>query len=81
MTSSYKDSSLVVQITPEKVHLVKYDAALGLFASSGKDWDAKQQGRSIVAASINASQFVIGLSGGRLTLLNLGENDEFQVLK
>ncbi|OSX59780.1 hypothetical protein POSPLADRAFT_1048255 [Postia placenta MAD-698-R-SB12] len=81
VTSSYKDSSLVVQITPEKVHLVKYDAALGLFASSGKDWDAKQQGRSIVAASINASQFVIGLSGGRLTLLNLGENDEFQVLK
>ncbi|KAI0917003.1 hypothetical protein AcV5_007593 [Taiwanofungus camphoratus] len=80
--SSYVDSSLIAQVTSEKVRLVEYDAALGLFSPMGDDWDPnKLMGRSIVAASVNASQFVLGLSGGRLALLNLGENTQFKVLK
>ncbi|KAL6302826.1 mono-functional DNA-alkylating methyl methanesulfonate N-term-domain-containing protein [Sparassis latifolia] len=85
-TSSYVDSSLVVQVTPEKVHLVNYDQALGLFSVVGTGWDPNSahpahRQRSIVAADLNASQFVVGLSGGRLVLLNLGESDQFQELK
>ncbi|KAH9942902.1 CPSF A subunit region-domain-containing protein [Amylocystis lapponica] len=85
MTSSYVDSSLVVQITPEKVNLVQYDAALGLFSSVGK-WEPSMPGqgwigRSIVAASVNNGQFILGLSGGRLVLLSLVEGSQFQVLK
>ncbi|OCH88473.1 hypothetical protein OBBRIDRAFT_780096 [Obba rivulosa] len=84
ITSSYVDSSLVVQVTPGKITLLEYDAALGLFSSVGDGWDPKSQGalgggRHIVAADANASQIVVGLSGGRLCLLNLVDNARFQV--
>ncbi|KAI8986077.1 CPSF A subunit region-domain-containing protein [Trametes punicea] len=85
--SSYVDSSLVVQSTPEGVHLVEYDAALHTFSAVGQGWDPKKSsetglvGKEVVAAAMSPSQFVVGLSGGRLALLNLGANDALQLVK
>ncbi|KZT73848.1 hypothetical protein DAEQUDRAFT_357103 [Daedalea quercina L-15889] len=79
--SVYVDSSLVVQVTPEKVRLVEYNAALGLFSLVSEGWDARKEGRSVVAADINASQIVLGLGRGRLALFNLSESRQFQMLK
>lgn len=86
-TSSYVDSPLVVQITAEGVRLVEYDATLNGFTPFGAGWypkksgDASLAGKDIVAAAMSPSQFVVGLSGGRLALLNLGANDALQVVK
>ncbi|OBZ68977.1 DNA damage-binding protein 1 [Grifola frondosa] len=84
-TSSYVDSSLVVQVTPEGVKLLEYDPALRLF-SSVDEWSPEKHnplwaGREIVAAGVNPSQFVLGLSGGRLVLLNLDVNGQLQFVK
>ena len=79
--SAYVDSSLVVQVTPQKVRLVEYNAALGLFSLVSEGWDAQKEGRSIVAADINASQIVLGLERGRLALFNMSESRQFQLLK
>ncbi|EMD31691.1 hypothetical protein CERSUDRAFT_109269 [Gelatoporia subvermispora B] len=84
VSSSYVDSSLVIQVTPEKITLLEYGAALGLFSLVGEGWDPKSQGaiggrRRIVAADVNASQIVVGLDGGKVCLLNLADNSRFQV--
>ncbi|PCH40170.1 hypothetical protein WOLCODRAFT_67201 [Wolfiporia cocos MD-104 SS10] len=80
--STYVDSTLVVQVTPEKVNVVEYEPALGLFTRVGEGWLAQQEGgnRSIAAVDVNASQIVLGLSGGRLVLLNLTERGQVQKL-
>ena len=85
-TSSYVDSALIVQITPEGVQLVEYDAALSTFSNTGSGWYPKQlgsdyNGREVVAAAMSSSQYVAGLSRGRLVLLNLGQGDDLQVVK
>lgn len=73
-TASYVDSALVVQATPKGIKLVEYDATLGTFNLVG-EWKPEQvagkQPREVIAASLNASQFVVALSGGTLVLLNL----------
>ncbi|KAH9841501.1 mono-functional DNA-alkylating methyl methanesulfonate N-term-domain-containing protein [Rhodofomes roseus] len=79
--SAYVDSSLVVQVTPQKLRLVEYDKALGLFSLVSEGWDAQKEGRSIVAADLNASQVVLGLGRGRLALYNLSDSRQFQLLK
>ncbi|KAI0372253.1 hypothetical protein BV20DRAFT_991870 [Pilatotrama ljubarskyi] len=85
--SSYVDSPLVVQITPEGVRLVEYDAALQTFSPVGEGWypkmlgDSSFAGKEVVAAAMSPSQFVVGLTGGRLVLLNLGANDALQRVK
>lgn len=84
--STYVDSSLVVQITSEGAHLLEYDSALGTFSKTSGGWYPQQAGtgfagREVVAAALNASQFVVGLSGGRLALLNLGQDDTLQLLQ
>lgn len=79
--SAYVDSSLVVQVTPQRVRLVEYNAALGLFSLVSEGWDAQKEGRNIVAADINASQIVLGLEKGRLALFNMSESRQFQLLK
>lgn len=84
--SSYEDSALVVQVTPEGVRLLEYDPTLGMFAVKGTGWTPESagpgwEGRSVVAAHVNASQIVLGLSSGRLVLLNLDDNAAFQILK
>ncbi|OSD07132.1 hypothetical protein PYCCODRAFT_1449240 [Trametes coccinea BRFM310] len=86
-TSSYVDSPLVVQITSEGVQLLEYDATLSNFSAVGQGWFPKKlgdtglAGKEIVGAAMSPSQFVVGLSGGRLVLLNLGTNDALQLLK
>ncbi|KZT11975.1 uncharacterized protein LAESUDRAFT_746751 [Laetiporus sulphureus 93-53] len=79
--SSYSNSSLVVQVTPERVRLLEYDAARDVFSTAANDWDPTRERRTIVAVDLNASQFVVGLSGGKLALLNFNEKQEFQVHK
>lgn len=79
--SVYVDSPLVVQVTPQKVRLVQYNASLEVFSPVSEGWDAQKEGRSIVAADINASQIVLGLERGRLALFNLSESLQFQLLK
>ncbi|KAI0826862.1 CPSF A subunit region-domain-containing protein [Trametes gibbosa] len=86
-TSSYTDSPLTVQISPEGLRLLEHDSTLNAFSRVGEDWHPKKSGdismtgKEIVAAAMSPSQFVVGLSGGRLVLLNLGANDAPQVLK
>jgi len=43
----------------------------------GEEW----AGRTIVAAALNPSQFVLGLSRKRLVVLNLDESNEFQIFR
>jgi DNA damage-binding protein 1 len=83
--TSYEDSSLVVQVTEEKVLLLEYDDVLQTHSvltswspdEQGEEW----AGRKIVAAALNPSQFVLGLSRKRLVLLNLSENNAFQIFR
>ncbi|RPD77741.1 hypothetical protein L226DRAFT_544225 [Lentinus tigrinus ALCF2SS1-7] len=84
--STYIDSPLVVQITSEGAHLIEYDPALGAFTRTVGGWYPQKAGpgfagKEVVAAAMNASQFVVGLSGGRLALLNLGNDDTVQLLR
>lgn len=83
-TTTYQDSPLVVQVTSRGVFLYEYDEVVNVFHPVGRGWlpdqlDATWRGRVIVAASVNASQVVLGLSRGRLALLSLGENSEFEL--
>ncbi|TFK91964.1 hypothetical protein K466DRAFT_514387 [Polyporus arcularius HHB13444] len=84
--SSYIDSPLVVQITSEGAHLLEYDSALGTFSRTDGGWYPAQagaafEGKEVVAAAMNASQFVVGLDKGRLVLLNLGKNGALELLR
>lgn len=85
--SSYDDSPFVVQVTPIGIRLLEYDHALRTFTSVGAGWSVDQESdhswknREIVAASINGSQILLGLRGGRLALVNLKEQTKFQVLR
>lgn len=81
-TSGYLNSSLVVQVTRSGVGLFNYDMTLGEYTKIAKWMPAEKvewRGRSIVAASVNASQFVVGLNGGTLVLLNLSGKDSFNL--
>jgi DNA damage-binding protein 1 len=83
--TSYEDSSLVVQVTEKNVLLLEYDDVLQAH-SVLTSWGPENVGgewaeRTIVAAALNPSQFVLGLSRKRLVLLNLDENNEFQILR
>ena len=83
--STYVPSSLVAQITPEGIHLVEYEPTLRAFTKVGDGWLPKKlggdyAGREVVAAAMSPSQFVVGLSGGRLALFNLGQKDTVQLL-
>lgn len=83
---TYVDSSLVVQVTPQGINVVEYDAVLGTFSKIGNGWNVQQQSnplwrsREIVAASINPTQVAIGLSGGAVILFGLNERTELVVL-
>lgn len=83
--SAYTDSAYVVQITPKSVNLFEYDSTLQTFNRVGTEWIPEQGGSrrppEIVAASVNASQFVVALSGGTVVLLNLGFDGQWNVVK
>ena len=83
--TSYEDSSLVVQVTEKGVFLLEYDDVLQAH-SVLTSWSPDMLGgqwaeRTIVAAALNPSQFVLGLSRKRLVLLNLDENKKFQIFR
>lgn len=83
--SSYVDGSLVVQVTKSGVRMFEYDMTLGIYSKVGEEWNPSHEyfkwgDREIVAASLNASQFVVGLSGGKLVLMN-ATGTSFNVLK
>lgn len=73
-SSEYLNSSLVVQVTAQGATLYDYDEGLQQYGQQGDGWlleKTKWKGRKVVAADINASQFVLGLSGGTMVVLNL----------
>ena len=87
-TSSYIDSSLVVQVTPKGIRVVEFDEALSIFHIVGDGWsldvddlDHSWTGKEVVAASVNASQFVLALSDGRLALFNMAEDRSVKLVK
>ncbi|KAI0084181.1 CPSF A subunit region-domain-containing protein [Irpex rosettiformis] len=83
--SAYADSAYVVQITPKGINLLEFDTILGVFNRVGAGWTPEQgsskRPREIVAASVNASQFVVALNGGTIILLNLGFDGMLNVVK
>lgn len=83
--TAYEDSSLVVQVTEKSVLLLEYDDVLRthnvLSSWSPENVGGEWAGRTIVAAALNPSQFVLGLSRKRLVLLNLDGNNEFQIFR
>ena len=72
--SSYVNSQLVVQVTRHGAYIFNYDAALGSFSEHASGWEV--DGKEIVAASINPSQVLLALTGGRLVALNLDVNND-----
>jgi DNA damage-binding protein 1 len=83
-SSTYANSSFVVQVTPKGTCLLEFDIGLDEYTRAGELWTPEQQGhgwqgRDIVAASVNASQFVLALSYGRVVVLNLTGDDKFQI--
>jgi DNA damage-binding protein 1 len=87
-TSTYVNSTLVVQVTTTAVILVEDEMGLGMYTRVGQQWtpesmttkDQRWRDREIVTASVNQSQIVLGLSGSRLALLNINDRDEIQLL-
>jgi DNA damage-binding protein 1 len=85
--SSYVDSTLVVQVVPQGINLVEYDAALDSFNNVGNGWFLQQQknaewrSKEIVAASVNPSQFAIALNGGTVLLLNLSQDGQINLVQ
>lgn len=83
--TSYEDSSFIVQVTEDKVSLLEYDSVLQAHSvlttwrpdEQGGEW----AGRKIVAAALNPSQFVLGTSRKRLVVLNLSEDNKFQIFR
>ncbi|THH31175.1 hypothetical protein EUX98_g3000 [Antrodiella citrinella] len=85
-TSSYVDSALVVQVTEKGIRVLEFDEDLGVFHVVGDGWspqslDHTWQGRDVVAASVNASQFVLAFRGGRLALFNLADGGIVKLIK
>ncbi|KAI9465477.1 CPSF A subunit region-domain-containing protein [Lactarius psammicola] len=83
--TSYEDSSFIVQVTEDKVLLLEYDSVLQAHSVLAS-WSPEEQGgewagRKIVAAALNPSQFVLGMSRKRLVVLNLSEDNKFQIFR
>lgn len=83
--ATYENSSLVVQVTPQIVFLLEMDPVVGSYTEL-KRWAPEGQGifgekqRDIVAASVNPSQVLVGLHGGKLVALSIAEKDELRVI-
>lgn len=80
--ASYVNSSLVVQVTPKSALLLEHNEGLGTYTQLA-GWEVHSgstAGRplEIVAASINPSQVLVALSGGRLVALSITEKDQFR---
>lgn len=85
-TSSYVDSTLVVQVTSNGIRVLAYEEGTGIFHVVGGGWspdslDHSWQGREVIAASVNPSQIVLAFSRGRLALFNLTDDKNVNLLK
>ncbi|KAI0337556.1 hypothetical protein BDW22DRAFT_1363933 [Trametopsis cervina] len=82
LVSSYVNSAYIIQVTPKGVNLLEYDTILRIFNRIGTGWvpdrGASRRGPEIVAADLNASQFVVALSGGSVVVLNFGFNGQLE---
>ena len=72
-------------MTEKLVFLLEYNDVLQAH-SVITSWSPDELGgewaeQTIVAAALNPSQFVLGLSRKRLVLLNLDENNKFQIFR
>jgi len=72
---SYVNSPLVVQVTLEGALLLEYNMAMGTYVQHDK-WEL----REVVAASVNPSQVILALNGGRLVALNIAQDNTFNVV-
>ncbi|KAF8635825.1 hypothetical protein AX15_000024 [Amanita polypyramis BW_CC] len=83
--ATYENSSLAVQVTPRGVFLLEMDSVIGSYTEVNR-WMPEGQGtfgekqRDIVAASINPSQVLVGLHGGKLVALSIVEKDDLRIL-
>ena len=75
----YVDSSLVVQVVPNGVFLLEWDATMGNYmeraawkVENTASYDARPP--EIVAANVNGSQVALALSGGRRAVLCIQNN-------
>ena len=79
--SAYGDSSFVVQVTPVGISVLEMDPELGTASFIGaivlRESDTWKD-RTVVAASVNASQVVIALDGGVIASFNLNEHGHLQ---
>jgi DNA damage-binding protein 1 len=67
----YLNGSLVVQVTSKGAYLLEFDMGLGEYTCVG-DWLAASNaggGSEVVAASVNSTQIVLALNGGRIVTL------------
>jgi DNA damage-binding protein 1 len=75
--STYVNSPLVVQVTPRGALLLEHDMTLGTYVQHAS-WGL--QGMEVVAASVNPSQVILALNGGKLVALSIAQNNTFQVV-
>lgn len=67
----------MVQVTPRGAFLLEYDVVMGTYVQHSR-WE--ERGREVVAASVNPSQVVLALNGGRLVALNITQENVFNVV-
>ncbi|GLB38302.1 putative CPSF A subunit region [Lyophyllum shimeji] len=72
--ANYLNSQLVVQVTRQGATLLQYDVATGLFQQVA-GWTLN--GLQVVAASVNPSQVLLALNGGRLVCLGMEDGKTF----
>lgn len=72
------DSSLILQVTSDKVQLLEFDAVLEIFHLSGQ-W-SPESGKQITLASISPTQVLLALDGGTVVLLGLDKSRNMTVL-
>ncbi|PFH53878.1 hypothetical protein AMATHDRAFT_72908 [Amanita thiersii Skay4041] len=81
--ATYQNSPLAVQVTPRGVFLLQLDSVLGAYNEVSRwvpEGTAGFDQRGIVAASINASQVVVGIGGGRLVAFSITEKNDFRMI-
>lgn len=79
--STYSDSSFIVQVTPVGVSVLEMDPELGTISHIGSlilEETTAWKNKRAVAASVNASQVVIGFEGGVITSFSLNEHGHLQ---
>lgn len=81
--TTYVNSSFAAQVTSHEVLLLNIHPSLTFPVLIGDPWTPNKvdgwEGKEISAASINASQVALALSGGILVVLNVDEEDQLRL--